>query len=154
MNKLNSVLVCLQPPRELIRSQHHQKERHPGHLLLELEAPQVNNTLFSLSSLQFCELHTLETSALSVFPLLDGDLFDEAMDGGQVDVNGRAEGSPEMFDLARLGESLAAPSPRKCRTPETFLDPTAASLVNLDALIPVNPQAKTTNPFLSGINCI
>ncbi|XP_036944789.1 epsin-3 isoform X2 [Acanthopagrus latus] len=81
----------------------------------------------------------------------DGDLFDEAMDGGQVNVNGRAEGSPEMFDLSRLGENLAAPSPRKCRTPETFLDPTAASLVNLDALIPVNPQAKTTNPFLSGL---
>ncbi|XP_073350610.1 epsin-3 isoform X3 [Pagrus major] len=79
----------------------------------------------------------------------DGDLFDEAMDGGQVNLNGRAEGSPELFDLSRLGESLAAPSPRKCRTPETFLDPTAASLVNLDTLIPVNPQAKTTNPFLS-----
>ncbi|XP_035510771.1 epsin-3 isoform X5 [Morone saxatilis] len=82
----------------------------------------------------------------------DGDLFDEAMDGGQVNVNGREEGSPELFDLSRLGESLAAPSPRTCRTPEAFLGPTAASLVNLDTLIPVNPQAKTMNPFLSGLS--
>lgn len=81
----------------------------------------------------------------------DGDLFDEAMDGGQVNVNGRGEGSPELFDLSRLGESLAAPSPRKCRTPEAFLGPTAASLVNLDTLIPANPQAKILNPFLSGL---
>ncbi|XP_029293517.1 epsin-3 isoform X2 [Cottoperca gobio] len=82
----------------------------------------------------------------------DGDLFDEAMDGGQVNVNGRGEGSPELFDLSRLGESLAAPSPRACRTPEAFLGPTAASLVNLDTLIPVNPPAKIMNPFLSGLS--
>lgn len=82
----------------------------------------------------------------------DGDLFDEAMDGGQINVNGRGEGSPEMFDLSRLGGSLAAPSPRTCRTPEAFLDPTAASLVNLDTLIPANPPAKTKNPFLSGLS--
>ncbi|XP_070779580.1 epsin-3 isoform X2 [Enoplosus armatus] len=82
----------------------------------------------------------------------DGDLFDEAMDGGLMNVNGRGEDSPEMFDLSRLGESLAAPSPRTCRTPETFLDPTAASLVNLDSLIPANPPAKTKNPFLSGLS--
>ncbi|KAF0032784.1 hypothetical protein F2P81_015074 [Scophthalmus maximus] len=79
----------------------------------------------------------------------DGDLFDEAMDGGQVNVNGRGQCSPELFDLSCLGESLAAPSPRTCRTPETFLDPTAASLVNLDSLIPANPPGKTKNPFLS-----
>ncbi|XP_022608148.1 epsin-3-like isoform X1 [Seriola dumerili] len=82
----------------------------------------------------------------------DGDLFDEAMDGGQMNVNGRGEGSPELFDLSHLGESLAAPSPRTCRTPESFLGPTAASLVNLDSLIPVNPPAKTKNPFLSGLS--
>ncbi|KAM3863648.1 LOW QUALITY PROTEIN: epsin-3 [Diretmus argenteus] len=79
----------------------------------------------------------------------DGDLFDEAMDGGQV--NGRGEGSPELFDLTRLGESLAAPSPRTCQTPEAFLGPTAASLVNLDSLIPANPPVKNKNPFLSGL---
>ncbi|KAM6966963.1 epsin-3 isoform 2-T2 [Tautogolabrus adspersus] len=82
----------------------------------------------------------------------DGDLFDEAMDGGQVNVNGQREGSPELFDLSRLGESLAAPSPRTCRTPEAFLGPTGASLVNLDSLIPANPPAKTKNPFLSGLS--
>ncbi|XP_046893523.1 epsin-3 isoform X4 [Hypomesus transpacificus] len=82
----------------------------------------------------------------------DGDLFDEAMDGGQVNMNGRGGGSPEIFDLSRLGESLAAPSPRSCRTPEAFLDPSAASLVNLDILIPANPPAKTKNPFLSGLS--
>ncbi|XP_023131457.2 epsin-3 isoform X2 [Amphiprion ocellaris] len=82
----------------------------------------------------------------------DGDLFDDAMDGGEVNVNGRGGGSPELFDLSRLGESLAAPSPRTCRTPESFLGPTAASLVNLDTLIPANPPAKTKNPFLSGLS--
>ncbi|XP_044036276.1 epsin-3 isoform X2 [Siniperca chuatsi] len=82
----------------------------------------------------------------------DGDMFDDAMDGGQMNVNGRGEGSPELFDLSCLGESLAAPSPRTCRTPEAFLDPTAASLVNLDSLIPANPPAKTKNPFLSGLS--
>lgn len=89
----------------------------------------------------------------SFFLLVDGDLFDEAMDGGQVNLNGRGEGSPELFDLSRLGESLAAPSPRTCRTPEAFLGPTAASLVNFDSLIPANPPPKTKNPFLSGICC-
>ncbi|XP_067332434.1 epsin-3 isoform X2 [Channa argus] len=80
----------------------------------------------------------------------DGDLFDEAMDGGHM--NGRGEGSPEPFDLSSLRESLAAPSPRKCKTPEAFLGPTAASLVNLDSLIPANPSAKTMNPFLTGLS--
>uniref|UniRef100_A0A8C2ZN60 Epsin 3a n=1 Tax=Cyclopterus lumpus TaxID=8103 RepID=A0A8C2ZN60_CYCLU len=86
------------------------------------------------------------------FLLLDGDLFDEAMDGGQLNVNGREDSSPEIFDLSRFGESLADPSPRKCRTPEAFLGPTAASLVDLDRLIPANPPAKTMNPFLSGLS--
>ncbi|XP_056143394.1 epsin-3 isoform X2 [Lampris incognitus] len=82
----------------------------------------------------------------------DGDLFDEAMDGGQMRVNGRDEGSPELFDLSRLGESLADLSPRTCHTPEAFLGPTGASLVNLDSLIPTNPQVKNKNPFLSGLS--
>ena len=88
-------------------------------------------------------------STLSLSPSVDGDLFDEAMDGGSMNINGRGGGSPELFDLSRLEESLAAPSPRNCRTPEAFLGPTAASLVNLDALIPANPPAKAMNPFLS-----
>ncbi|KAL0198459.1 hypothetical protein M9458_006999, partial [Cirrhinus mrigala] len=36
-------------------------------------------------------------------------------------------------------------------TPEAFLGPTGASLVNLDSLIPSNPPSKNFNPFLSGI---
>ncbi|KPP65425.1 epsin-3-like [Scleropages formosus] len=77
----------------------------------------------------------------------DTDPFGERVSGGQV--NGRAGGSPELFDLSRLGETLSVPSPRACRTPEAFLGPTAASLVNLDTLIPSNPPAKSKNPFLS-----
>lgn len=66
-------------------------------------------------------------------------------------VNGRESASPEMFDLSRLAPPLSAPPTRVCRTPEAFLGPTGASLVNLDALIPSNPPSKMhKNPFLSG----
>lgn len=65
-------------------------------------------------------------------------------------MNGHGGGSPEPFDMSRLGESLADPKPRACRTPEAFLGPAAASLVNLDSLIPTNPTPKTLNPFLTG----
>lgn len=83
----------------------------------------------------------------------DGDLFDEAMDGGNISMNGRGEAaSPELFDLTNLRENLPPPSStRTCRTPESFLDPAAASLVNLDSLIPLNPQ-QNKNPFLSGLS--
>ncbi|XP_035515477.1 epsin-3-like [Morone saxatilis] len=68
-------------------------------------------------------------------------------------VNGRESASPEMFDLSRLAPLLSAPPTRVCRTPEAFLGPTGASLVNLDALIPSNPPSKThNNPFLSGLS--
>ncbi|XP_064170446.1 epsin-3-like isoform X6 [Anguilla rostrata] len=80
----------------------------------------------------------------------DGDLFGEPVMGTQV--NGREQGSPLPFDLSRLREGLADPTPRTSRTPESFLDPTAASLVNLDTLIPLNPPAKTTNPFLTELS--
>lgn len=84
----------------------------------------------------------------------DGDLFDEAMDGGRISINGRGEAaSPELFDLTNLRENLPPPSSsRTCRTPESFLDPAAASLVNLDSLIPLNSQQKNKNPFLSGLS--
>ncbi|KAM9393728.1 epsin-3 isoform 2-T2 [Pholidichthys leucotaenia] len=81
---------------------------------------------------------------------LDHDLFDDAMDGGQVNgAGGRREDSPELFDMTLLAESLGPPRPRTCRTPESFLDPSAAALVNLDSLITTNPQATAKNPFLS-----
>ncbi|XP_005743776.2 epsin-3 [Pundamilia nyererei] len=68
-------------------------------------------------------------------------------------VNGRDSASPEMFDLSRLAPPLSAPATRVCRTPEAFLGPTGASLVNLDTLIPPNPPTKThNNPFLSGLS--
>lgn len=66
-------------------------------------------------------------------------------------VNGRESSSPEMFDLTRLAPPLSGPATRMCRTPEAFLGPTGASLVNLDALISSNPHSKMhNNPFLSG----
>ncbi|XP_060905542.1 epsin-3 [Labrus mixtus] len=68
-------------------------------------------------------------------------------------VNGRESSSPEMFDLTRLAPPLSAPPTRVCRTPEAFLGPTGASLVNLDALITSNPPTKMlNNPFLSGLS--
>lgn len=64
-------------------------------------------------------------------------------------ING--ESSPEMSQLSRLAAPVGGPPARLCRTPEAFLGPSGASLVNLDALIPSNPPAKThKNPFLSG----
>uniref|UniRef100_A0A3B4C9Q6 ENTH domain-containing protein n=1 Tax=Pygocentrus nattereri TaxID=42514 RepID=A0A3B4C9Q6_PYGNA len=80
----------------------------------------------------------------------DVDPFAELVVGGQV--NGRVEDSPVTFDLSRLGPPLESVTPRMCRTPEAFLGPTAASLVNLDTLIPTNPPAKSKNPFLSGLS--
>ncbi|KAJ8384707.1 hypothetical protein AAFF_G00199130 [Aldrovandia affinis] len=79
----------------------------------------------------------------------DGDLFGEPVTG--VQVNGRDDDSLELFDMSCLREGLAEPTPRSCRTPESFLDPTAASLVNLDALISPNPASKVNNPFLTGL---
>uniref|UniRef100_A0AAY4CC05 ENTH domain-containing protein n=2 Tax=Denticeps clupeoides TaxID=299321 RepID=A0AAY4CC05_9TELE len=67
-------------------------------------------------------------------------------------MNGRVGDSPVTFDLSRLGPPLTAAPPRPCRTPETFLGPVAASLINLDALIPSKQSAKSKNPFLSGLS--
>ncbi|XP_016094022.1 epsin-3-like isoform X3 [Sinocyclocheilus grahami] len=84
-----------------------------------------------------------------ISPARDDDLFDEAMDGGQANINGHS--SPERFDMSSLGKGLPKTAPRTCSTPEAFLGPTGASLVNLDSLIPSNPPSKNFNPFLSGI---
>ncbi|XP_056311228.1 epsin-3 [Danio aesculapii] len=80
----------------------------------------------------------------------DGDQFGELVVG--VQLNGRGNDSPEAFDLSRLGPPLDTTTHRQCRTPEAFLGPTAASLVNLDTLIPTNPPIKSKNPFLSGLS--
>uniref|UniRef100_A0A3Q2PJB4 Epsin 3a n=1 Tax=Fundulus heteroclitus TaxID=8078 RepID=A0A3Q2PJB4_FUNHE len=78
----------------------------------------------------------------------DADRFDDAMYGGHANLNGKEEDNADFLDMSSLRDSLA--SARSCRTPEAFLGPTAASLVDLDALIPTNPSAMTTNPFLAG----
>lgn len=81
-----------------------------------------------------------------------GQLFDKPVDGGQLNVNGQWDGSKQVFDMSCLRGSLAAPSSRKCWIAEEFLGPTAASLVDLDNLAPVNPT-KTTSVFSSGPEC-
>ncbi|XP_061587909.1 epsin-3 isoform X2 [Cololabis saira] len=68
-------------------------------------------------------------------------------------VNGRDSASPEELDLSRLAPPLSTRPARVCRTPEAFLGPTGASLVNLDTLIPPVPPSKMpNNPFLSGLS--
>lgn len=59
----------------------------------------------------------------------------------------------DAFDLDVLGEALTQPGPetRACRTPESFLGPSASSLVNLDSLVKAPQAAKTRNPFLTGL---
>ncbi|XP_057571150.1 epsin-3 isoform X2 [Hippopotamus amphibius kiboko] len=66
--------------------------------------------------------------------------------------NGTKE--PDAFDLDVLGEALSQPSketPAR-RTPESFLGPSASSLVNLDSLVKVPQAARTRNPFLTGLS--
>ncbi|KAM9819823.1 epsin-3 isoform 5-T5 [Syngnathus typhle] len=67
-------------------------------------------------------------------------------------LNGRDSDSPEMLDTSRLAPPVST-TPRMCQTPEAFLGPTGASLVNLDTLIPPTPPSKAhNNPFLSGLS--
>ncbi|KAL1779790.1 epsin-3 isoform X1 [Sigmodon hispidus] len=57
----------------------------------------------------------------------------------------------EALDLGVLGEALQpGKEERPCRTPESFLGPSASSLVNLDSLIKAPLAARTRNPFLTG----
>ncbi|XP_045628984.1 epsin-3 isoform X2 [Ursus americanus] len=60
----------------------------------------------------------------------------------------------DTFDLGVLGEALTEPSKeaRARRTPESFLGPSASSLVNLDSLVKAPQAAKTRNPFLTGLS--
>ncbi|XP_045381670.1 epsin-3 isoform X2 [Lemur catta] len=77
------------------------------------------------------------------------DLFGEPSPSSKQ--NGMKE--PDAFDLDVLGEALTQPSKeaRACRTPESFLGPSASSLVNLDSLVKTPQAAKTRNPFLTGL---
>lgn len=61
----------------------------------------------------------------------------------------------EALDLGVLGEALTqqpGKEARPCRTPESFLGPSASSLVNLDSLVKAPLAARTRNPFLTGLS--
>uniref|UniRef100_A0A8C0EDH8 Epsin 3 n=1 Tax=Balaenoptera musculus TaxID=9771 RepID=A0A8C0EDH8_BALMU len=75
---------------------------------------------------------------------------------GDLDPSSKQNGTkePDAFDLDVLGEALTQPSkdtPAR-RTPESFLGPSASSLVNLDSLVKAPQAAKTRNPFLTGFS--
>ncbi|XP_063149288.1 epsin-3 isoform X6 [Candoia aspera] len=61
--------------------------------------------------------------------------------------------SKDIFDIASLGDSLPDSKEKKDnKTPETFLGPSASSLVNLDSLVTVPQSLKSRNPFLAGLS--
>uniref|UniRef100_UPI00398EEA34 epsin-2-like isoform X2 n=1 Tax=Pristiophorus japonicus TaxID=55135 RepID=UPI00398EEA34 len=56
--------------------------------------------------------------------------------------------SPDVFDMTEMGNSLKDSSNGPLRNPELFLDPNAASLVNLDSLLSAPSHSlKSKNPF-------
>ncbi|XP_038633344.1 epsin-2-like isoform X5 [Scyliorhinus canicula] len=56
--------------------------------------------------------------------------------------------SPDVFDMIEVGHSLKDSSNGPHRTPELFLDPNAACLVNLDSLLSAPSHTlKSKNPF-------
>ncbi|XP_045038187.2 epsin-3 isoform X4 [Desmodus rotundus] len=74
------------------------------------------------------------------------DLFGDPIPSSKQ--NGTKE--PDAFDLSVVGEALTQPSKEaRARTPESFLGPSASSLVNLDSLVKAPQAAKTRNPFLT-----
>ncbi|KAM6175339.1 epsin-3 isoform 2-T2 [Erethizon dorsatum] len=83
---------------------------------------------------------------------VDLDLFGEPSPSSKQ--NGIEE--PDAFGLGVLGDALSPVPPSKevpaRRTPESFLGPSASSLVNLDSLIKAPQAAKTRNPFLTGLS--
>ncbi|XP_051850277.1 epsin-3 isoform X4 [Antechinus flavipes] len=80
----------------------------------------------------------------------DLDLFGDPLPSSKQ--NGTKE--PDAFDLGGLGGALtqAGKDGRACQTPESFLGPSASSLVNLDSLVVAPQPPKTRNPFLSGLS--
>lgn len=83
----------------------------------------------------------------SVISIPELDLFGDPIPSSKQ--NGTKE--PDVFDLGVVGEALTQPSKEaRARTPESFLDPSASSLVNLDSLVKTPQAAKTRNPFLTG----
>lgn len=83
----------------------------------------------------------------SIISIPELDLFGDPIPSSKQ--NGTKE--PDAFDLSVVGEALTQPSKEaRARTPESFLGPSASSLVNLDSLVKVPQPAKTRNPFLTG----
>ncbi|XP_036612189.1 epsin-3 isoform X4 [Trichosurus vulpecula] len=80
----------------------------------------------------------------------DLDLFGDPLPSSKQ--NGTKE--PDAFDLGGLSGALtqAGKDGRACQTPESFLGPSASSLVNLDSLVVAPQPTKTRNPFLSGLS--
>ncbi|XP_078012191.1 epsin-3 isoform X6 [Phascolarctos cinereus] len=80
----------------------------------------------------------------------DLDLFGDPLPSSKQ--NGTKES--DAFDLGGLGGALtqAGKDGRACQTPESFLGPSASSLVNLDSLVMAPQPTKTRNPFLSGLS--
>ncbi|XP_036307244.1 epsin-3 isoform X9 [Pipistrellus kuhlii] len=77
------------------------------------------------------------------------DLFGDPIPSSKQ--NGTKE--PDAFDLGIVGEALTQPSKEaRARTPESFLGPSASSLVNLDSLVKTPQAAKTRNPFLTDLS--
>nr|XP_019586509.1 PREDICTED: epsin-3 isoform X2 [Rhinolophus sinicus] len=77
------------------------------------------------------------------------DLFGDPIPSSKQ--NGTKE--PDVFDLGVVEEALTQPSKEaRARTPESFLGPSASSLVNLDSLVKAPQAAKTRNPFLTDLS--
>ncbi|KAM5212392.1 epsin-3 isoform 1-T1 [Hipposideros larvatus] len=77
------------------------------------------------------------------------DLFGDPIPSSKQ--NGTKE--PDVFDLGVVGEALTQPSKEaRAGTPESFLGPSASSLVNLDSLVKTPQAAKTRNPFLTDLS--
>lgn len=83
----------------------------------------------------------------SIISIPELDLFGDPIPSSKQ--NGTKE--PDVFDLGVVEEALTQPSKEaRARTPESFLGPSASSLVNLDSLVKAPQAAKTRNPFLTG----
>ncbi|XP_038633339.1 epsin-2-like isoform X3 [Scyliorhinus canicula] len=94
---------------------------------------------------QFAESAWVHSApALSDSPAGKMDLLGETIPNTKQ--NGSS--SPDVFDMIEVGHSLKDSSNGPHRTPELFLDPNAACLVNLDSLLSAPSHTlKSKNPF-------
>ncbi|XP_048411228.1 epsin-2-like isoform X3 [Stegostoma tigrinum] len=103
---------------------------------------------------QFAESAWVESSStVPDIPAAKMDLLGETVP--ETKQNGST--SPDVFDMTEVGNSLKDSSNGPHRTPELFLDPNAASLVNLDSLLSApSHNLKSKNPFHTsgGLNSI